>query len=323
MAHYFIINTGGTIGMVPSQQGLRPDAQAMTHAFANHPDLTLWRQHQLSWKHWSPLLDSSDLSPNHWFQMRDDLRSAPSDIDGVLIIHGTDTLAFSAAALSYLLNDIDIPVVLTAAMQPIGASPTDALTNLNRALVALQSGRKEVMVAVTDEPLPGSRITKVATESDDAFTAPFWHSALWQQPPPENPLKFDKPYQPQELAILTTVPGLSPQQWTNTRAEDYQAILINAFGNGNAADTPELRSWLKQAQSAGTPVFVRSQCLAGDVDFQRYAAGQVWTEHGAIGCGRMTLEACVTKLLLLSNQCDSKEALAHAFQQPMSRELQR
>ncbi|TXR53790.1 asparaginase domain-containing protein [Reinekea thalattae] len=324
MSHFLIINTGGTIGMTQGENGLEPKAGELERALnSNHPDLAEWQQHSISWKHWQPLLDSSELQPENWFQIRKDILEAPEEIDGFLVIHGTDTLAFSAAALSYLMSGFDKPIVMTGAMLPVSAEGTDATANLKLALKALTEQRNEVVVAVGPQTLPGSRVTKTSTSSFSAFSSPNWHESSWQQPSSQQPLSFSKPWKKHSIAVITLFPGLSIEPLMTPDSWHHRAILINALGNGNAASTTEFLRFLKTAKEKNIPVFVRSQCLDGEVDFSLYAAGSLFKDCGAISCGTMTFESAITKIQLLCSEFETAEEIVTAFQQPLAREWQK
>lgn len=323
MAHFLIINTGGTIGMAPGPKGLEPKDGELEKALSSgHPELAGWQEHQISWQHWSPLLDSSELQPEHWYALKKSITEASDDIDGVLIIHGTDTLAYSAAALSYLLSGCGLPIVIVGSMLPVSAEGTDGIANLKLALDALTEGRKEVVVAVGPKLLPGSRVTKTSTSAFDAFASPGWSEEMWQAASSSNPFEFRNPWQKNSVAVLTLYPGMSVQPLMEPSIWHHKAILINALGNGNAASTTEFVRFIKTAREKNIPVFVRSQCLEGVVDFSQYAAGSVFEDNGAVSCGTMTFEAAITKIQLLCSELETPEEIISAFREPLAREWQ-
>ena len=321
MSTYLIINTGGTIGMVAGPKGLTPHPDAISRAFATHPTLQDWQQHALIWSHWSPLLDSSDLQPEHWFQLKQAIERQ-ANVDGVLIIHGTDTLAYTATALSFLLTSLTIPVVITGSMHPISEPDTDAIDNLNNALATLNSGRAEVMVAVGQQPLPGSRVTKASTLDNQAFATPGWHLQQWSVTPKTDPVAFHQAWRPQDVRVYTLFPGFCLPTRQQLQSDHPDAILINAYGNGNAADTAANRASLGAMQDLGIPVFVRSQCHEGEVSFGQYEASALFAEGGAVSCGRMSFEAALTKILLLCNEGRDGQWIQQRFATPFAREWQ-
>jgi len=321
MAHFLIINTGGTIGMVHGDHGLEPLAGEIEAALSGQPALRDWQQHQLSWHHWDPLLDSSDLQPTHWYDLAATIR-AHAHLAGVLIVHGTDTLAYTASALSYLLTDLSLPVVITGSMLPISAPDTDAIANLQLSLSALLAAKPEVVVALAGQLLPGSRVTKISTELDNSFAAPGWHEQRWALPANSQPMRIQKNWRPAAIGVLTLYPGIPMDGLMSMVDRFYRAIVINAFGNGNAAKDRALQRILSKALEKGIPVFVRSQCLNGAVDFRLYAAGAVFDENGAVACGAMPFEAVITKLQILCSEFDRSEQVIAGFNQQFAREWQ-
>lgn len=321
MATYLIINTGGTIGMVSGSKGLEPHPEAIARAFQHEASLRPWQQHILRWQHWSPLLDSSDLQPEHWFQLQATIQAA-NDIDGVLIVHGTDTLAYTAAALSFLLGDLTFPVVITGSMHPIDTPDTDAIGNLQVALNTLQQGRAEVMACIGTHTLPGSRLTKASTLKSDAFSTPGWSPSLWSEPPARPPVRFEAEWQQPKVSVITLFPGAELPTAEQLGALMPDAILINAYGNGNIADTANTRASLSAMQSLDIPVFVRSQCHEGEVNFGQYAASALFTDHNAVSCGQMSFEAALTKVQLLCSASKDAQWIRQQFATPFAREWQ-
>jgi L-asparaginase len=319
MAHYLVINTGGTIGMQETQSGLAPKSGLIRETMENHAELSEWRAHTLSWIEWSPLLDSSDLHPSHWYQLRNDILNHET-VDGVLIVHGTDTLSYTASALSFLLNDLNIPVVISGSMKPIGDTKTDAIKNLNIALHGLASNRTEVMVAV-GKLLPASRVTKFSTQQMEAFIAPGWKPLHWQTQFSEQ-LTISKPFQEQPISVFTLHPGVQYDLLEYMIESDFRAILINALGNGNAANDEAFKALLKRAKEKNIPIFVRSQCVEGSVDFGLYAASSLFSDAGAISAGTMTMEAALAKLQILCSEFDDAEKVIDWFHRPVAREWQ-
>jgi len=321
MAHFLIINTGGTIGMVAGERGLEPRDGEIEAALAEQPALHDWQQHELSWQHWDPLLDSSDLQPKHWYDLAATIR-AHADIAGVLIIHGTDTLAYTASALSYLLSDLPLPVVITGSMLPVSAPGTDAIANLQLALIALLDAKPEVVVTLAGQLLPGSRVTKISTELDHSFAAPTWDAQCWHLPANPQPMSIGTAWQPAAVGVITLYPGIPMDALMSMVDRFYRAIVINAFGNGNAAKDRALQRILAKAMEKGIPVFVRSQCLRAMVSFRLYAAGAVFDQNGAVACGAMPFEAVITKLQILCSEFDNSEQIIAGFKQQLAREWQ-
>lgn len=320
MAHFLIINTGGTIGMEVGQHGLLPSPTLLADAFSSLPTLAPWRDHDLSWTHWSPLRDSAELTVSDWFRLRADINRYP-EVDGVLVIHGTDTLAYSAAALSFLLGQLTKAVVVTGSMLPINADFSDAPANLNLALDCLLAARAEVQVAIDGKVFPGSRVSKVSTATRDCFKAPNWQQSDWLQPSAHAAVTIDESRSDAFIDLITLFPGCQPQA-DHYRGKQPAAVLLQAYGDGNIAATAPIQRFLRTLNDLQIPLFVRSQCFAGKVCLGHYQASKLLLDHGAVGCGDMTLEAAITKLTLLAGTHSDPEKLIAGFLTPMAREWQ-
>lgn len=321
MSHFLVINTGGTIGMVEGEKGLVPDGSSVQHAMRVRDELAAWRDHVLSWDDWQPLMDSSNLVPEHWYRIKSRIENT-DDINGVLVIHGTDTLAYTASALSYLLSDLTLPVVVTGAMIPISVDTTDAIDNLNLSLMALLSNRTEVMVVVGKTILPGSRVTKISTKSHNAFSSNGWADEQWNTQPGPNKLSIRHPWRPRQVGVITLFPGAPIDALAHMINQQYAAIIINAYGNGNAPASDAVKTCLQKAQINQIPLFIRSQCFEGEVDFNLYSSGALFKEFKAVNCGRMVFEAVITKIQILCSESDDIDTIIKNFMTPYAREWQ-
>ena len=320
MARYLIINTGGTIGMAESPQGLTPKAGLLQQTLAQHPELAPWQQHDLQWHEWQPLIDSSDIHPSHWYELA--LLIRQTDADAVLVVHGTDTLAYTAAALSFLLSDCATPVVITGAMRPLSAAENDGVSNLLTALAALEARRPEVIVAFSGVPLPGSRISKIDTAADHAFATPNWSEALWSLPAPARSRPLEKAWRPSAIGVQTLFPGMPMDGLMSMIERNYRALVLNVYGSGNVMADAAFQRILHRAADQQRPVFVRSQCLYGSVQLGQYATSALLTEIDATPCGGMPLEAVITKLQILCAEFDHGEDVTRGFLEPWAREWQ-
>lgn len=325
MARYLIINTGGTIGMAEGSNGLEPQPGLLRETLESHPRLAGWREHELLWQEWQPLLDSSDIRPTQWYQLRDQIIA--SDADAVLVVHGTDTLAHTAAALSFLLSGTERSVVITGAMRSLIHSDSDGFANLEMALQILKQGRPEVCVAFGGDGnarcLPGSRVSKYTDHSqDDALFAPGWNDDGFDQAAGRAEHPPMRPWRPAAIGLITLFPGMPLDGLMSMIERNYRALVLNAYANGNVMKDGDLKRILERAADKGIPVFVRSQVPDGEVQLGHYAASSMMADIGAIACGNMPLEAVLTKLQILACEFDSGEAMVRGFLEPWAREWQ-
>ena len=254
-----------------------------------------WQFHELL-----PLLDSANMNQANWLAMRDVIVEAVSGggFDGVLVLHGTDTLAYSAAALSFLLLGLSVPVVLTGSMLPAGAEGSDAWGNLLGAMQALQTGAKPgVHLYFNGKLMHGARVSKLRSEAFDAFTEQPRHRAGERAGALPALLAYDVKRTPVNIAVLPLYPGVLASHAQALLGTGAQALLLECYGVGTGpSDNAELLAVLKAAHDRGVVLAAISQCPQGHVEFGVYAAGSALVSTGLISAGGMTREAALGKL---------------------------
>ncbi len=294
-----VLYTGGTIGMQQSAAGLMPasgfEARLRAQQALEAGPLPSWTFRELQ-----PLLDSANMQPTHWLQMASAVRDAVAqgDCDAVLLLHGTDTLAYSAAALSFLLLDLEIPVLLTGAMLPVGSPGSDAWPNLFGAMRALQAGQVQgVQLFFNGVLLHGARVSKLRSDAFDAFAeAPRKRQAEASKDRPSALL----PQRPAEVAILPLYPGVGAAQVQALVASGAQALLLECYGSGTGpVNDVDFIQALRTAHRQGVVLAAISQCPGGHIDFDVYATGSGLRDAGLVSGGGMTREAALGKLFAL------------------------
>jgi L-asparaginase len=256
-------------------------------------------------------LDSSDLQPRHWIEMARTIHDAffggGERYDGAVIVHGTDTMAYTAGALAFLLPGLDRPVVLTGSQAPLLDVRTDARANLVDACHLATMPIPEVAIAFDSQLLRGCRAKKLDSWGMSAFgspsCAPLAELGIDVQIaphvlPPRAPVPFD-PRIESRVFLLPAFPGLDPSMLFAILAQDVRGLVIEAFGSGNV---PRLENSLVPVIEAATksrvPVVIVSQSPRGAVDLARYEGGAAAARAGAISAGDMTSEAALTKLMI-------------------------
>jgi L-asparaginase len=297
-----VLYTGGTIGMQMSADGLAPasgfEARMRTQqASENASELPQWCFRELL-----PLIDSANMNPGHWLALRDEIVTAvqTGGHDAVLVLHGTDTLAYSAAALSFLLLGLDVPVVLSGAMQPAGVAGGDAWPNLFGAMRALHRGVKPgVHLYFNGQLLHGARCSKLRSDAFDAFQVlPRQRQA--ERATLDARIDFRQPRQTVNLAVLPLHPAVQAGHLQALLASGVQGLLLECYGSGTGpAGDEQLMSVLREAHQRGVVLAAISQCAQGHVQFGVYAAGSRLAEVGLVSCGGMTREAALGKLFAL------------------------
>lgn len=260
-------------------------------------------------------LDSSDIGPAHWQQLADliaeHLAGAAPVCDGVVLIHGTDTMAYTASALAFMLRGLHRPVVLTGSQRPLEAWRTDARANLAAAVECATLDVPEVAIVFGDRVLRGCRSSKVDANDYAAFDSP--------NEPPLGRIgvaveldreRIRRPDRPFELAramgsgvlAMTVFPGLDSQSLDTMAAQAQgrvRVVLVRAFGLGNVPmmGRASLVEAVARLVASGTEVVITTQCLRGRAQMELYANGRALLDAGAISAGDMTFEAAVTKAM--------------------------
>lgn len=328
--------TGGTIGMIDSPRGLVPGA-----------DLEGWLAHllegtegtegtdlDLTFSSLDPLIDSSNATPESWQQVVDEVRAhthGPRAADGLVILHGTDTMAYTSAALSYALSGLGRPVVITGSQLPALSPGSDAAANVIGALQAAGDPRAVgVSLFFGHRLLVGSRASKTSAWSFEAFSSPSFPplacaGAPWQwstTPGPGEGWQRPLPYRRHDVAVIDLAPGLTTARLEAMLTPLPEAVILRAFGVGNVPSSePGLAELIASVTRAGTAVVVASQCLEARVTLGRYETGDAMARAGAVGSGDMTLEAVYAKVQFLLSQGLRDAELATWVERPLAGEL--
>lgn len=319
-----VIYTGGTIGMQQTVGGLAPGgnfAQRMQVALGKLPvdqQQSLPAYDVISY---APLIDSSAATALNWQQIARDIATRLADYRGFVVVHGTDTLSWTASSLAYQLQGLDRPVVLTGAMLPLGAPGSDGLDNLHGALrFAAQSGLQEVTVYFANRLMRGVRSVKQHSEEAAAFTTPsypllgervgddfvYYPSrglGLQQRGAPRFELPDYQGLDQGEVVRIALWPGMAAWQlaaWLDDSR--VKGAVLQLWGAGNLPDNPALLEILAEASGEGKLLAAISLCPEGSIHMGAYAAGQGLADTGVLSGDAMTPEAAYTKLVHLLAQ---------------------
>jgi L-asparaginase len=308
-----VLHTGGTLMMRAGDAGaLRPDVYGRD-LVAELPILA--RIAEVSTRVLFDL-DSGDMQPGHWIEIARAVHAALGDesTDGVVVVHGTDTMAYAASAVALLLGPLPKPVVFTGAQRPLTEARTDARANLVDAVIAATLPVPEVVIAFASRLLRGVRSVKEDARGLSAFDSP-------RCPPLAElgvdveiadhvragaPLAaLDSRIEPRVLAVRV-FPGLDPALVRGAVRAGVRGLVLEAYGTGNLPHLAgSLIPALDEARAGGVPVVVVSQCHRGAVDMRRYAGGAAAAAAGAISGGDMTVEAAIAKTMIGLARYDS------------------
>ncbi|WP_409261545.1 asparaginase [Pseudomonas putida] len=307
-----VLYTGGTIGMLETAEGLAPAGGFDARMRAHLAQLTDAPQVQWTLQEMNPLLDSANMQQHNWLAMRDAIVAAvDAGHDGVLVLHGTDSLAYSAAALSFLLLGLAVPVLLTGSMLPAGAPGSDAWDNLCGALRQVEQGLEDgVQLYFHGQLLHGCRTSKLRSEAFDAFAALPRHREGERAAELPAALGYRQQRQPVNLAVMPVFPGLQASHLKALLDSGVQGLLLECYGSGTGpSDDQALLEVLRAARQRGVLLAAISQCPEGSVVFDTYAAGNRLRGAGLVSGGGMTREAALGKMFaLLGAGMDVNEA---------------
>ncbi len=316
-----IIYTGGTIGMQKTADGYQPQPGLLQSTMAGmpefkHPDMPAYQILE-----YPTLIDSSNVTPKQWNQIASDIRDHYADHDGFVILHGTDTMAYTASALSFMLEGLRKPVILTGSQVPLIEIRNDVKGNLLGALLLAANddyALHEVGLFFYNTLFRGNCSKKIDACSFAAFTSPNMpplakiginievkERLLFRSPATDLHIQF---IENQAVGIVQLFPGMPMDILKHCLAIPLKAIILETFGSGNAPQTEEFFQIIQQAIDAGIIIVNCSQCLHANVNMKDYATGSAMRKFGVIGAGTMTIEATLTKLLyLLSKKISNDE----------------
>lgn len=322
-----IIYTGGTIGMIEN-----PETGALLNfdfeQFRCHvPELKQFHLQIHSYA-FEPPIDSSDMEPKHWVEIAKIIADNYDVYDGFVVLHGTDTMAFTASALSFMLENLGKPVVITGAQLPIGKLRTDGkenlLTSIEIAAARNSAGEPmvpEVCIFFESQLMRGNRTTKINAEGFNAFRSfnypPLavagvhirYNNLLIRRPDSSRPFRSHFSLGT-GIFILTIFPGIQKEYVDAViQMKNLRALIIKTYGSGNAPQKPWLLDKLRELDRRGVILVNITQCSQGTVEMHRYATGLQLLQAGAVNGYDGTLESTVSKLMFLLGQNYSKEEI--------------
>lgn len=319
-----IINTGGTISSMKTPHGYEPSAGYVSKALAKIPAMVHEDMPHYVIKEYQPLLDSSNMTVNEWNRIAADIATEYENYDGFVVLHGTDTMAYTASALSFMLENLGKPVILTGSQIPLSEVRNDAVDNVVTSLwICAHQPINEVCVYFNQRLLRGNRTQKMSTQDFNAFDSPNCahlanigiHIEVRQHltlPPPKAPFRLQK-IRSHFIANFRLFPGFASNVLSYLLTQPLQGLVLETYGSGNAQNNdPQFLTLLKDACDRGVIIINCTQCQRGSVEMSQYATGHTLKQAGLLNGHDMTSEAAHCKLLYLLSKYDD---LAHIKQQ--------
>lgn len=340
-ANILLIYTGGTIGMVENNATGALEAFNFSHLNSHIPELQRLKFH-VDTIVFDPVIDSSDINQEHWQKLVQIIKDNYDNHDGFVILHGTDTMAYTASALSFMITNLQKPIVLTGAQLPIGKLRTDAKENLITAMeIAADKDSignptvPEVCIFFQNDLLRGNRATKVNADNFNAFKTynlPMLAKSGIQIRYDKNVIlkpNYDKKVyfhlaMCTDIVVLRMIPGISQiTVETILNITGIRAVVLETYGSGNAPRYEWFTEALKNAAKRGIIIVNVTQCNIGCVEMQRYETGRELLKAGVISGYDATIEATVTKLMHLLGHNYSREEIIVRMRVPLAGEITR
>jgi L-asparaginase len=332
----YIAYTGGTIGMKNAAGGYVPAPGYLQTQMANIPELHSESLPVYDIHEYDPLLDSSNMTPRDWLKIAEDIAAHYDSYDGFVVLHGTDTMAYTASALPFMLQGLQKPVILTGAQIPLSDLRNDARENLITAmLIAANFAIPEVCLCFGSKLLRGNRAIKVDADGFDAFDSPNFpqlgslgivikiNQDLILHPPDRSKALAVKPMKASNVAVLRLFPGISADIVRNLLQPPIEGIVLETYGMGNGPEDPTLIAELKEAVQRGVVIINCTQCIKGTVNMEDYATGSALAEAGLISGFDMTVEAALAKMAYLFSLNLPPEVVKEKMQIDLCGELTR
>ncbi len=330
-----LIYTGGTIGMVRDHEDGRLRPFGFDNLLNSIPELKQFDV-KIATSQLSQIIDSSNMNPEVWQELAGIIRENYDAHDGFVVLHGTDTLAYTSSVLSFMIQGLNKPVILTGSQLPIGTIRTDGKENLITS-IEVAAARKfdqplvpEVAVYFEYRLMRGNRVSKYSAEHFDAFHSPNYPNLAEAG----TDIEYNYPYlrhcEPDnvrfnldlidDIAVLKLFPGIQEETVRCILGSNARGIILETFGAGNGPTSAWFLDALRDAVADGKTILNITQCLAGAVQQGRYSTSAAFEDIGIISGGDMTFESGLTKLMwVLANHSDASTIKAKLLE-PLSGE---
>ncbi|MFK7899187.1 MAG: asparaginase [Cyclobacteriaceae bacterium] len=310
-----VIYTGGTFGMQYDEDGQLKASFNFMSLEEDLPEINRLPV-ELSILQMPHLIDSSDMSPAYWLSLVDIIKQYQADYDAFIILHGTDTMSYTASVLSFLIQSFPKPIILTGALLPLGAVRNDArenlITSIELATTKRENGKaaiQEVVICFNNEIIRGNRSTKVNTDHFDAFESPNYpllaesgaeiiiYDDAQLQIEPKEPVFLSG--MEENVFLIRLFPGIPQNVLDGVLAMKLKGLVIETYGNGNMSSEARIKEWARELVKQGVLVVSISQCMQGTVEQGKYEASRWLDQIGVVDGKDMTAEGALTKMMIV------------------------
>ena len=333
MKKILIIHTGGTIGMFPTDHGYAPSRENFHRVLASIPELSADSMPKWDLVDMDPLLDSSNISVNEWNKIGTLIAAYYDRYDGFVVLHGTDTMAYTASALSFMLRNNAKPVILTGSQIPLCEIRNDARDNLLTSLLIAADDRvHEVCLCFGGKLLRGNRSMKYSADDLIAFESPNYpalaeigieikYNSSALLPPCKGRFSL-QPLANIPIGVIKIFPGIQFELFDAVMTERLKGIVIETFGAGNIpGNETALLPMIRKATENGTVMVICSQCPHGTVALGAYETSAALKTAGAVSGYDLTTEAAVAKLYYLFSRGLAKEEIKARMERSLRGEV--
>lgn len=333
MSRVYIAYTGGTIGMARTASGYAPVPGFLAEQLAALPELRSPQMPDVTVHEYETLLDSANMTPANWYQIAQDIAAHYDEYDGFVVLHGTDTMAYTSSALPFMLEGLRKPVIVTGSQIPLCEIRSDGRQNLiNSLLVAGSHDIPEVCLCFGDKLLRGCRSQKVEADGLSAFSSPNFPplgrfgigidiARELLRPPQQGDLRVRAIVNP-PVAVLRLFPGITAGLLRTVLQPPLRGLVLETYGVGNGPERDsEFIAALAEAAARGLVIVACTQCVRGTVDLNAYRAGSALAQAGVISGGDMTTEAALAKLFYLYSRDFDAETIRAQMQLDLRGEL--